>query len=206
MPELGQFLRELASGSPVPGGGSAAAVQAAMAAALVSMVTNLTVGRKRFASVQDEIVAMQSRAAQIQERAQDLVRIDTEAYQRVADVFSLPRETEEEKTIRRQRMQVALQGAVEPPLETMRIASEIAQLCVRLAAIGNPSAISDVGTAALAARSAYHAGRLNVEINLHAINDAIWVDTVRRRMGEIDNPDEAECAVLQRVMETVGGT
>jgi formiminotetrahydrofolate cyclodeaminase len=203
MPELRQFLDELASGSPVPGGGSAAAVEAAMAAALVSMVTSLTLGRKRFESVHEEVTAIHAQADGLQARALNLVQEDSEAYQRVADVFSLPRGTEEEKALRRQRMQTALKGAVDPPLQTMQVAAEIAELCTRLVKIGNPSAVSDVGTAILSARSSYHAGRLNVEINLSSIDDAEWVADVRRRMGEIDNPDEAERIVMKRVMDTV---
>jgi formiminotetrahydrofolate cyclodeaminase len=175
-----------------------------MAAALVSMVTNLTLGRKRFESVRDEASAIRDMAVELQRRAENLIQEDGEAYQRVADVFSLPKGTEAERALRRQRMQSALKGAVEPPLETMQVASRIADLAVRLVEIGNPSAVSDVGTAILSAKSAYHAARLNVEINLGSIEDAEWVEGVRRRLGEINDPDQAEHAVMRRVMSMVG--
>lgn len=205
MPELDEFLRDLASASPVPGGGSVAALQTAMAAALLVMVSNLTLGRKRYVHVQDAIQDVKREAEDLLERAKQLATKDVEAYQAVADAMSLAKETEEERERRGREIQDALKGAVGPPLEIMQVASETLVLAGQLVSIGNRSAVSDVGTAALAARSGYHAAALNVEINLASIRDDAWVTEIRRSLSEFANPDVVEQSVMTRVGSIIRG-
>src|SRR5947209_16581295 len=121
MPDIEQFLETLASGEPVPGGGSTAALQTAMGAALLSMVANLTIGRKRYADVEERAHAVLREATSLRHEAQELIQRDSEAYDAVSRALALPRESEEQKLERQLRLQEALKGAVAPPLETMRV-------------------------------------------------------------------------------------
>jgi methenyltetrahydrofolate cyclohydrolase len=182
--DLDEFMERLSSADPVPGGGSVAALECAMGAALLAMVANLTVGRKKYADVEERAGQIRDEALGLRARAVSLADEDAQAYGRVADVLALPRDTEDQKTTRRDRMQRALQGAVSPPLETMSSASRVLDLAADLMTIGNRSAISDVGTAAGAARSSFDAARLNVEINLASIHDDVWVGGIRSKLND----------------------
>jgi len=193
------FLDELASDEPVPGGGSVAALSVAMGAALLEMVANLTIGRKRYAEVEDEARTIRAEAASLRARAWHLVTEDVDAYRLVSLALALPRETDDERAARRERVQSALKQAALPPLNTMRAAREAALLADRMVDIGNRSAISDVGTAVVSARAGYLAARLNVEINVAAVRDDRWVSDVRSELASVSPVDELERSVLRRV-------
>jgi formiminotetrahydrofolate cyclodeaminase len=197
--DFGAFLEALASDLPVPGGGSVAAYEVAMGAALVAMVANLTLGRKRYEDVRERAIAVRDRARALCDQARSLSDADIEAYGRVAEAMALARVTDEEKSIRRERMQAALKAAVVPPLQTMRTALEVMSLARDLVDFGNVSAISDVGCAALATRAGYHAGRLNVEINLASIKDEDWVREFGKQVSGLSDPDRLEREIMERV-------
>ncbi len=175
---MDDFLRALASGDPVPGGGSVAALEVAIGAALLSMVSELTLGRKRYASVEEEVLGIRAQSDNMRSRARALVDADSVAYGRVAEAMRLPRDNDDEKEHRRRTIQAALKRAVEPPLSTMQAAQEGMVLATRLAAIGNASAVSDVGTAAHAFLAGYLSAKLNVDINLASIRDEAFVQSI----------------------------
>lgn len=179
MTDIEDFMAQLSSANPVPGGGSVAALECAMGAALLAMVANLTVGRKKYEEVEARAIQIRDEAMALRERASRLVHEDIEAYEIVSRVLQMPKDTNAHKALRRERMQAALKGAVEPPLQTMKTASRLLDLAAELMLIGNRSAISDVGTAAGAARSGFDGALLNVEINLASIGDGAWVQNVR---------------------------
>lgn len=199
------FLDDLASGQPVPGGGSVAAFEVAMAAALLAMVANLTLGRKRYASVQDRAQVVLERATALRHRAWLLIEEDSAAYRRVAEVVALPRQTEAEKAERGRQMQEALKGAALPPLETMAIAQDVLALAGELVEFGNRSAVSDVGSAALTAMAGSRAGRLNVETNMAGIRDEAWVLATRARLASIEAPQLTLNSIMDRVQAIIGG-
>jgi methenyltetrahydrofolate cyclohydrolase len=204
MEHMSPYLDELASSAPVPGGGSAAAVAAAMGAALLAMVCNLTLGKKRYADVQERTARARDEALALLTRARELAGEDAEAYARVSAALALPRETEDEQVERRSAVQDALKGAAFPPLETMRVASEIARQAAELVQFGNRSAITDVGSASLLADSAYRAARLNVDVNLQAIRDNDWKGDFQHRITEFRDPGDWNAAVqaeVTRVLE-----
>lgn len=176
-----------------------------MAAALLCMVAALTLGRKRYEAVQAEVQRIQRDAEALQQRAERLAQADIAAYDRVSAALTLPRSSEDETARRRERLQEALQGAVGPPLDTMETAAEVARLAAELAAVGNRSAISDVGTAALAARAGFEAAQLNVEINLAAIRNEDWKAGIRRRVAELGNPAASAAAALEQVRRAIQG-
>lgn len=203
MHDLQPFLADLASSAPVPGGGSVAALDAATGSALLVMVCSLTLGRKRFEDVEDRVQEIRARADVLGNRARELVDEDATAYSRVAEAMSLPRETDDDRQERASKIQLALKGAAVPPLETMRVAAEVANLAEALVKIGNPSAITDVGTAALQARAAFHAARLNVLINLSAVKDASWVDATKQEAESIPDPAAVCAHVLADVVSVL---
>jgi formiminotetrahydrofolate cyclodeaminase len=202
--EIKAFLHDLASAEPVPGGGSVAALEAAMGAALLLMVTNLTIGRKKYASVDDEARRIRGLAEPLCAEALDLVHLDVEAYRGVAAVFAMPRTTDAEKAERQERLQSALKAATGPPLRTMAVASKLAGLARELVEIGNTSAISDVGSAAYAVQAGFHAAFLNVEINIGGVRDEEWVAAIRMQLAAIPSPDQATQEVTARVLSFLG--
>lgn len=176
-----------------------------MAAGLIAMVANLTMGKRRYAGVEEQARQVRNRANELRTEALRLVQLDSDAYARVSEVLSLPRDSVEERTERTRRMQEALKGAVVPPLRTMEISVEVARLADELSEFGNRSALSDVGTAVLAARAGCEAGRLNVETNLAAIKDVPWVEDVRQSLTSIPNLATLEGRVMQRVVSVIHG-
>jgi formiminotetrahydrofolate cyclodeaminase len=168
----------LASDAPTPGGGSAAALAGAAGAALASMVTNLTIGRKKYAEVEDEMRRVRTEAESLRRSLHGLIREDAKAYERYMTAAKLPKETDAEKSVRKAALGQAAVAAAEAPLETMRQALATMKLSAIVAAKGNRNAASDGGVGALFARAAIRAAGLNVRINLPSIQD----ETLRARM------------------------
>jgi formiminotetrahydrofolate cyclodeaminase len=145
-----EFLTELASNSPAPGGGSVSAMAGSLSAALVSMVANLTTDNNDSGQNQDVDAALK-RAADLMAVLEEAVDADTEAFNKVMDAYRLPKQTEEEKKKRSQAIQQALQGAALHPMKVARQCLDVLRLCSWAAAEGNPNALSDAGVAALLA-------------------------------------------------------
>lgn len=201
--DIDEYMEQLSSDSPVPGGGSVAALECAMGASLLAMVANLTAGRKKYASVQDRIADIRDEALALRARASALAVEDTEAYARVSRVLTMPKDTERQRVERSEHMQAALKGAVEPPLQTMKVASRILDLAAELALIGNTSAISDVGTAVGAIRAGFDGAFLNVEINLASIKDAAWVAGIRTTVNNVSPVEERAQEITRHVLSVI---
>lgn len=165
------FLDKLAGESPEPGGGSAAALTAALGAALVSMVANLTVGREKYADVQGQVADLLVASEGVRQRLEEFVTLDTKAYGAVAVAMKLPRDTDEQKAERTRVLQAALIGAADVPLRVAEAAAEVSRLSRRAAEMGNVNAVSDAGVAAVLADAAAQSAALNVKINLGWIAD-----------------------------------
>ena len=154
------YLAKTASGDPVPGGGSSAALNAALAAALTEMVANLTIGRKGFESVDAEMRAVAAKAAGLRSKLTDDVDRDSEAYAQVLKAFQMPKATEAEKAGRAQAIQEAFKQAALVPLGVARAAVALMDLGRSVIAKGNPNAASDGAAGVLAARMAARSGGL----------------------------------------------
>jgi methenyltetrahydrofolate cyclohydrolase len=165
------YLGDLASAAPAPGGGSVAALVGALGAALVTMVTDLTLGKESFALAQDEMAGIRLKSERLRARLQELVSLDASAYKQVAAAMKLPKATDEDKWTREAKLQQALIQAAEVPLETAEAAVEVAELCIPAAESGNPHAVSDAGVAVILAEAAAQSAALNVKINLNWISD-----------------------------------
>jgi formiminotetrahydrofolate cyclodeaminase len=167
---LNDFLSELSSDAPTPGGGSVAALSGALGAALSSMVANLTIGKKKYADVEDEIRAVLAKTEGLRLELTELMAEDAAAFDKVMDAMKLPKETDEEKAARTEAMQAALVDAAMVPLAVMEKCVEVIGLAKVAAEKGNKNAVSDAGVAALMGRAGAHAAKLNVMINLGWIN------------------------------------
>lgn len=167
-----RFLDELASAAPTPGGGGAAACCGALAAALSSMVGNLTVGKPRYAEVEEEVRLELERLEAVRARLVELVVEDARAFQPVAVAYKMPKATPEEAAAKEIALQEALVGACEVPLEIMRQCAAVVGSCELMAGKGSRLAVTDAGASAVLAKAAMQAASLNVLINVGSMADA----------------------------------
>ncbi len=165
------FLDALASQSATPGGGSAAAIIGAMGAALVSMVCNLTIGKKKYADVEDEMTNVLNEAERLRRTLTDMIQDDVQAFDAVMGAYRMAKETDPEKAARREAIQVALKQATVVPLACCKVAREVIDLAGVAAEKGNLNVISDAGVGVLAAYAALRSAALNVYINAKMIAD-----------------------------------
>ena len=179
------FLDELASSAPAPGGGSAAALSGALGAALVSMVCNLTLGKKKYADVQEDIEALLEKSEALRKELTDLLEEDVKAYTAYSKAAKMPRQTEEQKAERSKAMQAALKGATDVPLRIAEAAVKVMYLCRPAAEKGNVWAVSDAGVAVLLAEAALRSAALNVLINLGSLKDEEFVAEKRAKLDSL---------------------
>ena len=180
--QLQTFLDQLASSASTPGGGSAAAIMGAMGAALVSMVANLTVGKKKYEEVEEEMQGFLEQSEALRERLTGMIQTDVDVFDRVMAAYGMARETEEEKARRSQTIQAALKEATDVPLACAQLCADVIELCRPVAEKGNLNVISDAGVAVLAAHAALRSAALNVYINIGGIRDAEFVNDRRAKL------------------------
>lgn len=166
-----EFLSSLASKSPAPGGGGAAALVGAAGAALGNMVGCLTVGKKKYAAVEPDILALNARAEALRKRLEALVQADADAFLPLSAAYGLPKETPEQQAHKAAVLEAALDGACAVPLEIMDACCEGIALAGEYAAKGSVLAVSDAGCAALFCKAALQAAGLNVSINTRLMAD-----------------------------------
>jgi len=169
--EAHRFLDELARGNPTPGGGSASAYAGAMAAGLVAMVARLTIGKKKYANVENQMWPIIDQAEVLRTELTEAVQKDAEAFDAILAANRLPKITAEQQTARLQAIEQATIHAAEVPLHVARNAVSIMELALRVSRIGNLNAISDVGTAAMLAIAAIKGAGLNIRTNLKSLQD-----------------------------------
>ena len=190
------FLRETASESPAPGGGSVSALAGALASALAGMVANLTQGEK-FADVAEKMREIAASAEKIRKELEESVQKDTESFDAYMAALHLPKGTEEEKERRKASIQEALKGAVLVPLETAQTAQEIFPLLKVVLEKGNANAQSDALVASMLAKTAVHGALLNVKINLGGICDEAFCQKMHERVQEMwQNAENCEKELL----------
>lgn len=194
------LLAETAGDAPVPGGGSISALNGAIATALAEMVANLTIGKKKYADVQDEMAEIAKSAAALQKELVLDVDRDSEAYDGVSQAFKLPKETEEEKAIRSAAIQENTKKAALVPMEVARRASALLPSIEAVVARGNQNAVTDGCVAMMCARVAVVGALFNVRINLTSIKDEEFVARLR------EEADRLEADVLAREAAVIAHT
>jgi glutamate formiminotransferase/formiminotetrahydrofolate cyclodeaminase len=201
---LTAFADETSSESPAPGGGSISAYMGALGAALGTMVANLSAHKAGWDDRWEEFSDAAEKGRHIQDRLIALVDEDTEAFNRIMDVFSMPKGTPEEKAARSAALQEATLYATEVPLRTMKTSFEAFELLEEMARKGNPASVSDVGVGALAARSAVFGAWLNVKINAAGLKDREKADAILAEAEKIaEEAARRESDILKVVNETI---
>lgn len=195
-----EFIDKVTGNDPVPGGGSVSALNGSLAASLAAMVANLTVGRKKYAEVNDEMEQISARMTEQSAKLLADVDRDAEAYDRVFAAFKLPKETDEEKAVRKEAIQRETKYAAEVPMEVARTASELLPMIDAVARRGNSNAVTDATVAMMCARTAVIGALLNVRINLTSITDEAFVKTMTEEADRLETAAvEAEHKLLEYV-------
>lgn len=199
------FLESLAAGTASPGGGSAAAYSGALAAALVTMVARLTIGKKKYAAVETEMQRLAEQAEALRLEMQTAVERDAEAFNAVMVALRLPKETPEQQIKRLAAIEAATLTATRVPLRTAGQAVEVLALARQVAEQGNLNAISDAGTGAELALAALRGTALNVRINLVSLKDRQTADALEQELIVIEGHAEALIEEIHAIIRQRGG-
>ena len=203
---IGAWTEALASKAPVPGGGGASALGGALGAALGQMVVNLTVGKKRYAAVEEE---MQEHLAALKKLQEDLLGLadqDAEVFAPLAEAYGMPAETKEQKAKKERFMEERLLAASLVPLQMMEKASEVLDILKELEKKGSRMAVSDVGVAVQFARAALLGAVMNVYINTKSMKNRERADELNRRAQKLTRTGVQKAdEVYSRVLESLGG-
>lgn len=176
-----EFIEVLASKAPVPGGGGASALVGAVGTALGNMVGSLTVGKKKYADVEAEIIELQKKSDDLQAQLLNLMERDAEVFEPLSKAYGLPKNTEEEKAHKAQVMEAALKEACSVPMEIMERCCEAIDVIEVFAEKGSVIAISDAGVGATFLRSALEGASLNVFINTKSMADRDYADVLNKK-------------------------
>ena len=182
---LADYVGAVASGDPTPGGGSTAALAGALAAALGAMSSRLTIGRPRYADVNDIMETLAAEMDELRAVLMDDVELDAAAYVAVMEAMRLPKETDEERQERAAAIEAATMGAAEVPLRVAQNAVEVLRLLGKIAQDCNPNAITDAGAGAHLARAAVEAAALNVLVNAGSLHDETVVEQWRHEVAAL---------------------
>ncbi|MDI9496547.1 MAG: cyclodeaminase/cyclohydrolase family protein [Bacillota bacterium] len=178
---INEFAKIVASDSPVPGGGSLAALCGAFGAVLSEMVANLTVTKVKYADCKEEMTEIINKASLLREKLLNYIEEDSLAYYKVTEAFKLPKETEEEKTYRSEKIQEGLKLAATVPLKVAETAFEILPLAEAVVRRGNKSSVTDGLVGAMMARTGVLSAILNIRINLDSIKDEEFVKELKEK-------------------------
>ena len=180
-----RFLKELSSKAPVPGGGGAAAYGGAIGMALSNMVGSLTVGKKKYADVEDEVKELIEKGDKIIEELKILVDKDAEVFEPLSKAYGLPKDTPEQAKVKEDILEKCSKDACSIPMEIMRKAYEGIKIHKKMGQIGTMIAISDVGCGVVFLKASLISGSLNVMINLSAIKDQEYVKVTTEEMNQL---------------------
>lgn len=202
----GAFVAALASKAPVPGGGGAAALVGAIGTALGNMVGSLTVGKKKYADVETEVLALKAQSDKLQEKLLAMVEKDAEAFEPLARAYGLPTGTEEQRSEKAGVMERVLRDAAQTPLEIMKLCVESLAVIARFSQIGSRLALSDAGCAASCCRAALDAAALNVFINTKSMTDRTYAAGLNEKTEALlRNGDAQADAIFSAVRNHLRG-
>lgn len=197
-----EFLNKTAGSEPVPGGGSVAALNAAVAAALTEMVANLTIGRKKYEDKEEQMKQISALASTLRAGFIEDIDADSDAYNEVFNAFKLPKETEEEKSERSRQIQAATKVAAEIPMGVARKAYDMMDVIVQVAETGNQNAVTDACVAIMTARTAILGALLNVRINLSSIKDGEYVAKMVEEVDKLERmATDKELDLIKKVKQ-----
>lgn len=183
--KINEYIADLASDLPAPGGGSVAALTGALGASLLAMVCHLTIGKEEFADIEDEVKLALQKSDDLREKLTILVDEDAQAFSSVIKAFKLPKDTPEEKEARTNAIQTGYKKAADIPFTIATTSLEVLILAKSLVTLSNPNVITDVGVAALNAHASVESAIMNVNINLPSIKDEVYVNEKKQQLDNI---------------------
>ncbi|MDD2496044.1 MAG: cyclodeaminase/cyclohydrolase family protein [Tissierellia bacterium] len=183
---LVDFANQVASNSPVPGGGSIAAVCGTLSAALTEMVANLTIGKKKYMQVEEHMKEIIQEACNLRNKLIDDIQKDSDSYNKVMTSYKMPKDTDEEKVIRQKNIQESLKNAALVPLSVAESSYQVLPLVEEVIEKGNSNAVTDGLVACMMARTSVLSALLNVKINLISINDIDFVNNLNGKVKELE--------------------
>ena len=198
---LTDFDQVLSSKEPVPGGGGASAYVGALGIALGEMVGSLTVGKKKYADVEADIIEYNKKAAALRKKFEELVEADAKAFYPLSQAYGMKKDTEEEKQKKELVLQKALRGATLVPLEILKTAVEALELVAQYANKGSVIAISDAGCAAAFLKASIEGARLNVLINTRLIKDEEFKNQIEAEMEVLAKKGKEEAHTIYAQVE-----
>jgi len=200
---VSEFIDDVSSNSPAPGGGSVSALCGALGTALTAMVCRLTIGKKNYEGVQDEMLMSLGRADDLRVKLTSLIDQDTEAFNLVMKAFTLPKATEDQKRSRSEAIQAATKQATLVPLEVMKLCEQAIGIAATVADEGNVNSVTDAGVAGLILKAGCEGAALNVQINLATLQDKTFVEETSTLISAVlTNVDAISNRIRQR-LETV---
>jgi len=198
-----EFLDELSSGSPTPGGGAASALVGSVAASLSSMVANLTIGKKKYLEYENEMKNIVSRAKDLRDRLLKLMDEDVVVFNKIMDAYKLPKNTDEEINIRKLKIEDASKKACEVPLNTAKLCLEVMNLAAVVVEKGNKNAVSDGACSAYFSDAAINGALMNVKINLKNISDEKFKEEMNNEIENIKNESKNKLKYIELKLNEV---
>jgi len=192
---LQSYFDELSSNSPTPGGGNVSALCGALAASLGTMVCNLTIGKKKYADVEAEIISLKEKLALFQNDFIELAQRDNEAFNKVMEAFKLPKESEQEKEIRNSKIEEATINAAEVPSEVMKKCYDLLPILKTISEKGNKNSLSDAGVAIALVKTSVQGAYLNVLINCSSLSNQTVAEEIRKRAAIIFNEVDKKASI-----------
>lgn len=196
------YLDTLASKNATPGGGSAAALMGAQAAALVSMVCNLTIGKPKYAEVETEMQALFEKSENLREEFTTMIKADVDVFNRLMATYGLPKETDDEKEARSAKIQIVLKDATNVPLACAKACAEVIELSRVAAEKGSVAVISDAGVAVMSGYAALKSAALNVYINAASLKDKEFATQKLAELETVLNSAESACNEIYEIVKT----
>ncbi len=183
---LKAFLEQTAKGTPVPGGGSVAALSGAIGAGLTAMVANLTLGRIKYAKAEPRMQEALEKAMDLKDRLTAFIDKDSDAYNQVMEAFRMPKDTNADKNKRRFSIETAMKKAALVPMETATLAYDVMEATENVVTMGNPNAVTDGIVGVMMARTAALSALYNVRINLGGIKDAEFAKSMKQKADALE--------------------
>ncbi|MGZ0078596.1 methenyltetrahydrofolate cyclohydrolase [Methylomonas sp. YC3] len=194
------FLDELAGKQATPGGGSAAAVMGAQAAALTSMVCNLTIGKPKYAAVEEQMKALLTESEALRSTLIGMIKADVDVFDKLMACYGLPKSTDDEKAVRAEQIQTVLREATLVPLECAKACAKAIELSRVAAEHGNLGVISDAGVAVMAGYAGLKSAALNVQINAASLKDRTFAEA---QLAELDTLLQAGEQAAEQIYQIV---
>lgn len=183
--KISEFLNQLSSNTPTPGGGTVAALSGGLAASLVSMVASLTVGRKKYEGYDALYEETIGKMKQLSEQFQDMMDEDAKAFDGVMKALKMPKKSDEEKQQRKEKLQEAFKSATNSPVKTAEAVVKVSEYAKEMVKHGNKNAVSDAYCAIELCKAAFNMAMENVDINLSSIKDEVYTKRVTVRCEEL---------------------